>query len=416
MRNRRVRPWIKPALGASVVAVVAIVAAWFIDSGRHKSEVFPNAVIADKNVRGMDHAELAGWAHTVAEQFATATVDVRTPGENGGFQATVPELGVAVDEERTVAAALAEGKHGAAPARIVQWLRSMVSPVHIPVAVKVDRRTIERIVAERDKARTAPVEPDIAVKDGHLDGVAGKNGRGVDPAKLADALARSKPTAGTPLVVTVDISSVPPRFSEDEADRLAGEAETLAKAGLPVSAGGKSATVPAESLRAWVHAVPGEEALKLALKDDAEVVDGLAGLLPEAGTPAVDAGFTVSGGRVSITESKAGTACCAAEAMGLINAALGDPAKWATTVDLPLKPVAASRTADDARKLGIVEQVATFTTPHNAGEPRVTNIHTMADTVRGTVIPPGGTFSINDTVGRRTKEKGYVEAPIISGD
>jgi vancomycin resistance protein YoaR len=40
----------------------------------------------------------------------------------------------------------------------------------------------------------------------------------------------------------------------------------------------------------------------------------------------------------------------------------------------------------------------------------------MADTVRGSVIEPGATFSINGTVGRRTVEKGYVEAPIISGD
>ncbi|MGH9280464.1 MAG: VanW family protein, partial [Acidimicrobiales bacterium] len=62
------------------------------------------------------------------------------------------------------------------------------------------------------------------------------------------------------------------------------------------------------------------------------------------------------------------------------------------------------------------ERVATFTTPHNAGEPRVTNIHLMADTIRGTIIPPGGTFSINGTVGQRTKAKGYVEAPIISNE
>ena len=40
--------------------------------------------------------------------------------------------------------------------------------------------------------------------------------------------------------------------------------------------------------------------------------------------------------------------------------------------------------------MGIVEPVASFTTPHNAGEPRVTNIHLMADTVRGSIIPPGG--------------------------
>jgi vancomycin resistance protein YoaR len=43
----------------------------------------------------------------------------------------------------------------------------------------------------------------------------------------------------------------------------------------------------------------------------------------------------------------------------------------------------------------------------------VTNIHRIADAVRGAIIPPGETFSLNGHVGQRTKEKGYVEAPVI---
>jgi vancomycin resistance protein YoaR len=37
----------------------------------------------------------------------------------------------------------------------------------------------------------------------------------------------------------------------------------------------------------------------------------------------------------------------------------------------------------------------------------------MADLVRGAVIPPGGAFSINDHVGERTAEKGFVGAGAI---
>jgi vancomycin resistance protein YoaR len=43
----------------------------------------------------------------------------------------------------------------------------------------------------------------------------------------------------------------------------------------------------------------------------------------------------------------------------------------------------------------------------------VTNIHKIADIVRGHVILPGETFSVNDFVGKRTKEKGFVDAPVI---
>ncbi len=41
------------------------------------------------------------------------------------------------------------------------------------------------------------------------------------------------------------------------------------------------------------------------------------------------------------------------------------------------------------------------------------NIQRMARTVDGTVIPAGGTFSLNGITGERTKAKGYVEAPYI---
>jgi vancomycin resistance protein YoaR len=38
----------------------------------------------------------------------------------------------------------------------------------------------------------------------------------------------------------------------------------------------------------------------------------------------------------------------------------------------------------------------------------------MARTVDGTLIPAGGTFSLNGITGQRTKAKGYVEAPFIA--
>ena len=64
--------------------------------------------------------------------------------------------------------------------------------------------------------------------------------------------------------------------------------------------------------------------------------------------------------------------------------------------------------------LGIKEVVSNFTTRHKAGEARVTNIHRMADLVRGTIIRPGEVFSINQLVGERTEEKGFVFAPAIA--
>lgn len=400
---------------AAGIGLVAVVTTWVIDARAHRHAVLPNVAVADKRVRGMKAAELHALVHDIAARFAQSTVDVRATAGGDAFQASVPDLGVTVNEGRTVGKVLAAGRSGSLLRRLWDWAHSFLSPVKVPVAIDVDRQKLAGVVAQRDKGRVPPVEPTIAVKDGHLDGVPGKNGRGIDPAKLADALARTQPASGT-LVVTMDVTSVPPEFTQADADRVAAEGEKLAVAGLQVASGDHSAPIPADSLRAWLGGSASDTGLRLTMKRNDAVLDGLAKLLPDAGVKPTDAGFTVSDGKVSITPSKTGTACCTPAAFDALDAALVDPALRSAPVQLPLKTLEPSRNEEAARQLGIVEQVSTFTTPHNAGEPRVTNIHRMADTVRGTVIPPGGTFSLNGIVGQRTKDKGYVEAPVIAGD
>ncbi|MGH8998659.1 MAG: VanW family protein, partial [Acidimicrobiia bacterium] len=82
-------------------------------------------------------------------------------------------------------------------------------------------------------------------------------------------------------------------------------------------------------------------------------------------------------------------------------------------VEATLGEVAPRVDTERARTLRIVEPVSTFTTQHPAGQPRVKNIHRIADLVQGTVILPGERFSLNQRVGRRTRAAGFVEAPVI---
>jgi vancomycin resistance protein YoaR len=67
----------------------------------------------------------------------------------------------------------------------------------------------------------------------------------------------------------------------------------------------------------------------------------------------------------------------------------------------------------DAEALHIKELVSSFTTHYPCCQPRVTNIHKIADTVDNAIVKPGATFSLNGYVGQRTPEKGYVMAPMI---
>ncbi|MGP4081061.1 VanW family protein [Pseudalkalibacillus sp. R45] len=61
-----------------------------------------------------------------------------------------------------------------------------------------------------------------------------------------------------------------------------------------------------------------------------------------------------------------------------------------------------------------VQQIGQYVTYFNSNnENRTHNISLAAEAIDNTVIFPGETFSFNKVVGRRTKKKGYMPAPVI---
>jgi vancomycin resistance protein YoaR len=98
----------------------------------------------------------------------------------------------------------------------------------------------------------------------------------------------------------------------------------------------------------------------------------------------------------------------------------------ATFLDLVVKPAgereaAVESTVDepefstkDARALKIKEKVSSFETYYPPASYRDTNIGRAAEIIDGTVLKPGETFSLNDTVGERTVENGFTTGFIIS--
>ena len=62
----------------------------------------------------------------------------------------------------------------------------------------------------------------------------------------------------------------------------------------------------------------------------------------------------------------------------------------------------------------IREQVSTFTTYFPYAEYRNVNIGRAAEIIDGTLLKPGETFSLNDTVGERTEANGFTKGYVIS--
>jgi vancomycin resistance protein YoaR len=353
----------------------------------------------------VDHArgvELGGRKVTprvideVAAGYATTKVVVHTP--DGDLRSTAGELGITVDVAATRKAA-DDAKAGGP----LDWVRGLTGHRTAPLIVVAEAERMRSTVRAKDPThRKDAVEPSVKGDDDGITVAAGKLGTGLLPSAVAEALRVAARSGSDPVEADVEPGRLAPRFSKADAERVARRARAVTDEALEVRAGAATTTLTPKVLRSWVRS---DDDLHLALDDD-EVLHDLAGELAAAKTPATDASIHIEGGRPVIVRGTQGAACCTDAAPDLVLAALLH--RPPSALVLPLKTTEPERTSAELEALKIVEPIGTFTTRHPAGAPRVTNIHRIADLVRGTVIGPGGRFSVNGKIGERTTEKGFV--------
>jgi vancomycin resistance protein YoaR len=422
---RRRRRWVLPIVLVPVVLVVVLVIAWVVDSS--SSEVARNVELAGVDIGGLSEDELAGRVGDVAADFAALPVELQTEGAT--YTTTAGELGLMVDEEDTAAAAMEVGEGTFLLARPLVWARSLFTTRQAPLELQVNAAQVATtVVALEGEDRTPPTEPTVELVDGSFSVVPGVPGVGLD----TDEITRRLPAAARAAVsddvgvirLEVEPGPIPPLGSEDAARAAAAEAEALVSADLDVATSGGVRTIATDQLRSWVRLTSNPDGTVVVTLDDAAVAASLRRAFADVDGHPVNASFTLEGGVPVIRPDRPGRVCCAnGSSAALLTAMQGTREAELVLVDGP-----ASFTAADAEAWGIKEPVGGsyawrngapttagpgFTTYHDAGGARVTNIHRMADLVRGAVIPPGGSFSINDHVGERTAEKGFVGAGAI---
>ena len=131
----------------------------------------------------------------------------------------------------------------------------------------------------------------------------------------------------------------------------------------------------------------------------------------DGGAP-VDATVALVDGRPKVIPAKPGVRFDPAEVTAAFTAALTKP-EGQREAQVTAEVEQASFTTKEARALKIKEQVSTFTTYFPYADYRNTNIGRAMELINGTLLKPGETFSLNETVGERTAENGFVKGFII---
>lgn len=89
-----------------------------------------------------------------------------------------------------------------------------------------------------------------------------------------------------------------------------------------------------------------------------------------------------------------------------------DGASYGDTVTIPMEYVLPSVTSD---KLLFQDVLGECRTPYSNNPKRIENLRLVCTFLDGTIVNPGESLSYNETVGERTKERGFQAAPAYSG-
>ncbi|WP_238012749.1 VanW family protein [Dactylosporangium sp. AC04546] len=325
-------------------------------------------------------------------------VDVRVGTEQAIIEPAA--VGLALDVDATVERA-AEASPG--PFR---WLRGGVS---VEPVIRVDGpRLYDALMVHLGAQGDAPVMPAVRFERQHPVAVYPVSGRGLDRAAVAGIAERGW-LRGRP--IEFPVVDLVPRSSRADVDRLVAELATPAVAApLVLVTPRGDVTVPATAIAAALRMESDDEGRIEATVDAAALRQAMRTNLGKVEVPATDATFQIADGKPVIKREQDGRQVDLSP--GPILAALRGTAT-PRRVQTNLVPATARTTAAELGRLGIAEQVSAFTTKFAAGQPRVVNIRTMAEALRGALVRPGETFSLNDHVGERSRAKGYVDAPGI---
>lgn len=394
-------------VAAPLLVVVLLTAAWAVDSWASSDRVARNVHLAGADVGRQTPEELRSTVEQIAEELPGTVVEISS--ENTMLSTTAGEMGLSVDVDATVARVQAVDDDEALPVRPVRWLQSWFARQDVDVVLDVDAEQLApTLVAVEGDRRTEPVEPTIAATEDGISLVPGTPGQQLTVNDVVAALPQQLAELEGPITIEVEPTVTEPSVSDAQVAALAEQANGVTAGSITLDAGGTSTEVEGWRFRPAFGLVIEDGEPRLTMQAE-PVADILAEVVPTPANP-TNVRFDIAGGAPVPVGGEDAQVCCTEEApQRIVDALLA----LQTSVELPTRVETAAQGREWAAGLGVNEIIGSFTTNHACCESRVTNIQRMADILRGHLIPPGTTFSVNEAVGRRTTEKGFVEGGVI---
>jgi vancomycin resistance protein YoaR len=334
--------------------------------------------------------------------LAAKRLRVRALGET--FALRPEEAGLSLDADASVAPAFG---HTWNPIALVAGLFGSTS---LPAVVGVDEPLLAAQIGLMAEAIDQPaIEPRVTVQKGEGVITPGADGRALDREATAVAMTTALLRPRAPVEATV--LTVEPSISDEATSEALALVSDAQSAPVRVTAGTVTAEIPAKTVaRALGFAV--ENGRLVPTMDGAVLHEAIAADLKPIEVEGRDATFRIKNGKPKVVKSKVGTGVSDDELAAAVEGVLALPAaERAVTVSVGTREP--SLTTEQAKALGVKERLSTFTQSYPYAAYRSQNIGQAAERINGTLLLPGETFSLNDTIKERTEENGYTEGFVV---
>lgn len=399
--------WIPMAIALGVFAAIGV--GWSNHVASASEVVADNVAFAGIPMEGLTPDAVRT---TVAER-AIKALNREVTLELGDHEVKLPlgRLGFSYDADSTRDNVLTARHRGQPWDQFALWVVGPLVTEDVAENWTFDPDTARAALAALDEMQAQPaLEPYLVSDEEEMTVVPGEDGVVVDPESIVSALARIDMLA-PPVRIEGTLTTEPPAVDDARAQALADHINAITQGGVVVTMNDHARLLSAKNLRDLVRVSETDGDVKAAI-DVGGMRQLLAEKFPEPVSEMVKPTFDIVDDKPQVvTPGRPFEECCSPESAVTLASAILDGEEG----PFELTPVVSNDPEVEAWADGslIVEKVSEFTTHHPCCEARVTNIHQIADLVRGVYVLPGEKFSINEFVGPRTSAKGFVRAGAI---
>lgn len=400
----RAKKWIIGGGIGLALALGAYTAAYFIVG----NNVPANASVEGVSIGGMSPAA----AQTKLEQtFAQRYAAPFTVVDEAGHHITLNPLdsGLSVDYQRTVV----EAGGGASPSP-TDLFRRLFGGGDTKLATSIDNAALSAALESQAGAFTVEgSDATLAFDEGKIVRTEGVDATTLDVEATTQAVTQAMQEGQNEATAVLRVQ--PPEVTSAMVDEAVNTFATPAlSAPVKVTVGKATLDITPEQIASVTTFA--SEGGKLVPHINAEqLLNVTAGERKKLGlTTGKNASYTMVNGAIQVVPSEEGQQIDPEGlANGVLEAATKSGAERAFSVEVVTGP--AEFSTEEAEKVKPKQVIGEFTTEYPHADYRNTNLGRAAELINGKVLMPGEVFSLNDTLGPRTKENGFTDGYVING-